>query len=162
MRCLCARVGRQRLGAPLSAPLLRVTRARSSARKSLPTRRDRFGVPRRVRADGGLPPRPTIEQVRAMPRFIYEYSNEMLFFAARDPLAHDVHQERLIREIMCVDDVDYDTAAETMRAIFRTNIDQSRFLMMPFHLGLGVTARCVLAPSLPSSTSLRARARAMV
>ena len=89
-----------------------------------------------------------------MPRFIYEYSNEMLFFAARDPLAHDVHQERLIREIMCVDDVDYDTAAETMRAIFRTNIDQSRFLMMPFHLGLGVTAR---VPS--PSARLRARRR---
>ena len=96
MWCLFLRAGRQRLGAPLGGPLLRgaplsdphlrVTRPKSSRTRGLPLRRDRFGVPRRVRADGGLPPRPTKEQVRAMPRFIYEYSNEMLFFAARGVL----------------------------------------------------------------------------
>ena len=75
-----------------------------------------------------------------MPRFIYEYSNEMLFFAARDPDAHDVHQERLIREIMVVDDVDYERAAEAMREIFRVNLVQSRYLMAPFHAGLGLCA----------------------
>ena len=75
-----------------------------------------------------------------MPRFIYEYSNEMLFFAARDADAHDVHQERLIREIMVVDEVEYDRAAEAMRQIFRYNIDQSRYLMVPFHAGLALCA----------------------
>ena len=75
-----------------------------------------------------------------MPRFIYEYSNEMLFFAARDADAHDVHQERLIREIMVVDEVEYDRAAEAMREIFRYNIDQSRYLMVPFQAGLALCA----------------------
>jgi hypothetical protein len=101
-------------------------------------RKDRFGNERRVRADGTIPPRPTIAQVKSMPRFTYEYSNEMLFFAARDPNSHDIHQERLIREIMVVDDVDYDEAAERMRVLYRHNFLASRYMLMPLHFGLGL------------------------
>ncbi|KAJ1450756.1 hypothetical protein M885DRAFT_531404 [Pelagophyceae sp. CCMP2097] len=102
---------------------------------------DRNGQRRRVR-DEMIPLRPTIDQARRMPRFIYEYSNEMLFYAARDMTAHDVHQERLIREIMVVDNIGYDEAAEEMRLMFRHNSEQSWYLMVPFHAGLGI---CVIS-----------------
>lgn len=111
--------------------------SKKTRRSSLKT--DRWGEQRRIPARGP-PPRPTIDEVRASPRFVYEYSNEMLFYAARDTDAHDIHQERLIREIMIVDEIEYDEAAEVMRHMFRYNNELSKYLMIPFHAGLAFCA----------------------
>ena len=41
--------------------------------------------------------------------------------AARDPESHDLHQERLIRDIMAIDNVQYEDAAEKMKEVFAAN-----------------------------------------
>ena len=79
---------------------------------------------------------PTIAYVKMAPRELYEMSNEMLALAARTPDAHDVHQERLVREIMAVDDVEYPQACERMKDMYKLNEDMSRWLLMPLHAGL--------------------------
>jgi len=75
-----------------------------------------------------------------MQRELYEFSNEALALAARSADAHDVHQERLIREIMATDDVEYKDACDRMREMFDFNMQRSRLLLLPLHTGLVLAA----------------------
>jgi len=61
---------------------------------------------------------PTIAMAKQQPGELHELSNEALAIAARDENAHDLHQERLIREIMATDEVEYPAAAEKMKEMF--------------------------------------------
>lgn len=84
------------------------------------------------------PAYPTLRSVRGAPRELYEYSNEALLLASRAPDAHDAHQERLIREIMVVDKIDYPRACAKMKEIFEYNSKVSNILTVPLHTGLAV------------------------
>jgi len=75
---------------------------------------------RRLVAHQG-PRHPTIAYAKQQPREVYELSNEALAIASRDVKAHDLHQERLIRDIMAVDGVEYVAASEKMKEIFAAN-----------------------------------------
>mmetsp|Transcript_17220 Transcript_17220/g.22392 ORF Transcript_17220/g.22392 Transcript_17220/m.22392 type:complete len:269 (-) Transcript_17220:328-1134(-) len=79
---------------------------------------------------------PTIDSVKEMPRELFEFSNEALALAARSPDAHDAHQERLVREIMAVDNIDYGKACIKMKEIFRVNAESSKYLLLPMYAGL--------------------------
>lgn len=83
-------------------------------------------------------PYPTPDTARSMPRELYEFSNEALALAARWPDAHDVHQERLVREIMTVDGVPYEAAFEKMKEMFHFNSNTSNILIIPLHTGLAI------------------------
>jgi len=50
---------------------------------------------------------------------------QALAIASRDPDAHDLHQERLIRDIMAVDELPYTLAQKVMIEIFIANRDRS-------------------------------------
>ena len=70
---------------------------------------------------------------------LYELSNEALAIAARDKFAHDVHQERLIRNIMAVDGIEYDDAQEKMKEMFKFN-SLSHLALSPYDIGLFTAA----------------------
>lgn len=57
---------------------------------------------------------PSIAMASEQPRYLYEWSNDSLAIAARDSNAHDVHQERLIREIMAVEEVEYPQVSKSI------------------------------------------------
>ena len=65
--------------------------------------------------------KPSIEYARQQPREVFHLSNEALAIAARDSESHDLHQERLIRDIMAIDNVQYEGAAEKMKEVFSAN-----------------------------------------
>ena len=76
---------------------------------------------------------------KQQPRELYELSNEALAIAARETDAHDLHQERLIRDIMANDDVEYREACEKMKEMFMFNRRYSLGGVLPFQLGLAAT-----------------------
>jgi hypothetical protein len=68
---------------------------------------------------------------------VYELSNGELAVAARDLNAHDLHQERLVRDIMSADKVEYEVAAEVMRGMFKVN-RTGVYWLLPVPLEVGV------------------------
>eukprot|EP00656_Telonema_subtile_P048943 TRINITY_DN5978_c0_g1_i2.p1 TRINITY_DN5978_c0_g1~~TRINITY_DN5978_c0_g1_i2.p1 ORF type:complete len:230 (-),score=52.75 TRINITY_DN5978_c0_g1_i2:88-777(-) len=87
--------------------------------------------------------KPTIAMAKQQPRELYELSNEALAIAARSPEAHDVHQERLIRDIMATDEVEYDKAAARMEEVFLYN-QTRRTILLPYEVGLAGTMLCAI------------------
>ena len=81
---------------------------------------------------------------------MFELSNEMLALMARDvsTAAHDVHQERLTRDIMAVDNVEYEEARRKMAEMFMENRAQSWWNRLPNDAGLFVSgaAAVVVVP----------------
>ncbi len=83
--------------------------------------------------------KPTVAEAQLQPVHLYELSNEALALAARDPTAHDIHQERLIRDIMATDGLVYDDAAPIMKKMFSAN-QLSHASLFPYEVGLGLTS----------------------
>lgn len=78
---------------------------------------------------------------RNQPAELYELSNELLALMSRDvtPAAHDVHQERLTRDIMAVDNIEYDEARQKMAEMFYENRTQSWWNRLPNDAGLFIS-----------------------
>ena len=79
--------------------------------------------------------KPTAADAQAMPREYYEFSNESLsVMAANGDQA--AHVERLIRDIMHVDGVDWDTANATFKEIDDANSEGMVFFTLPYKVGI--------------------------
>jgi hypothetical protein len=65
--------------------------------------------------------KPTIAMAKEQISELWELDNHTLLVLSRDTEAHDVHQERLIRDIMGKDGIEYDQAANIMKDMFEFN-----------------------------------------
>jgi hypothetical protein len=99
-----------------------------------------INIPQRWDA-GNVLTKPTVAYAREQPTELWQLSNDTLYLAARaDPLAHNVHQERLIRNIMAVDALEYDQAQEKMREIFQHNrLSMTSPRLIPYDAGLVIS-----------------------
>jgi len=88
--------------------------------------------------------KPNVEIARQLPRFYSEMSNEVLlvYCAQNDP---EAHQERLIREIMAVDNVEWDVAHKKVGEIAATNKMGMSLATVPYKIGLGMAVTAGLA-----------------
>ena len=78
--------------------------------------------------------KPTLEMAKAMPRAYSEMSNEtLLVYAAQQDFG--ANRERLIREIMYVDNVDWDGAQPRLQAIEIANKELMFFGTLPYKIG---------------------------
>lgn len=73
--------------------------------------------------------KPTIASAKQQKTELWELDNITLLLLARDPEAHDVHQERLIRDIMATDGIEYNSASLIMKDIFQSNQVNPLFLL---------------------------------
>lgn len=78
---------------------------------------------------------PTREDARQMPRAMCELDNETLVVLAESG-ANEACFERLIREIMCVDDVDWAVAHRTAMEIRRENRKVLFLATLPYQVGI--------------------------
>eukprot|EP00992_Anisonema_acinus_P012059 TRINITY_DN7870_c0_g1_i1.p1 TRINITY_DN7870_c0_g1~~TRINITY_DN7870_c0_g1_i1.p1 ORF type:complete len:227 (+),score=42.65 TRINITY_DN7870_c0_g1_i1:45-725(+) len=79
--------------------------------------------------------RPTPETAKTMPRDFCEMSNDvLLIYVARGD--HGACRERLIREIMAVDEVDWDGAQETIESIHRDNAQYNWMAALPYKIDI--------------------------
>jgi len=87
------------------------------------TRRSTILFSHLIRTQSTLPliNKPTIATAKAQKSELWELDNDILLLLSRDPEAHAVHQERLIRDIMATDEVPYDNASAVMKAMFVSN-----------------------------------------
>lgn len=79
--------------------------------------------------------KPTIAMAKAQKTELWELDNDILLVLSRDSEAHDVHQERLIRDIMAVDNIPYDDAEDVMKAMFKYN-QLNHMWMLPYDFTL--------------------------
>ena len=105
-------------------------------------------------ANGGSKGGPTREMVREMPRHISELSGEMLFLMTKTQGGSLIaSRERLRRDIMWVDDVDYEAAGGRIVEIARYGTGESALLKAPYYAGW-VTAQAAGWASIPLVFSL--------
>jgi len=78
---------------------------------------------------------PSIKQAKEMPRFMCELSNETLIVLAEDG-DHDACLERLTREMMAVDDVEWIVARQKMAEIRESNRQIVWMATIPHQVGL--------------------------
>mmetsp|Transcript_10370 Transcript_10370/g.12583 ORF Transcript_10370/g.12583 Transcript_10370/m.12583 type:complete len:233 (+) Transcript_10370:29-727(+) len=80
-------------------------------------------------------PKPSIQTAKDMPREYSEMSINILI-----PLAvrgnYEARRERLIREIMAVDDVDHDTATSKQQSISSANRSGNSLYKLPYTVGI--------------------------
>jgi hypothetical protein len=82
--------------------------------------------------------KPTIEEAKNMPRAYSEMSNEaLLVYAANDDFG--ANRERLIREIMVVDQVSWDAAQPVLRKIEFANKKHMFWGTLPYKLGIAAS-----------------------
>ena len=91
--------------------------------------------------------KPTIAIAKQQKTDLWEIDNNTLLVLSRDPDAHDVHQERLIRDIMATDLIEYDQATDVMKNMFESN-QLNRLWILPYDITLLVfgTAAFVSVP----------------
>lgn len=80
---------------------------------------------------------PTKEDARTLPRAMCELDNVTLFILAEQG-CHEACFERLIREIMAVDDVDWFTALKTALQMQKDNRQVLTWTTMPYKIGITV------------------------
>ena len=85
--------------------------------------------------------KPTIAEAVAMPRAVHEYPSDVLLIMA-EAGDWDACKERLIREIMAVDEVEYDEAEEVFQAINRKNSSGTFFAALPYRVGIFTALVC--------------------
>ena len=103
---------------------------------------------KKTMAGGGANgPMPTLLQAKEMPMGMQELDNETLVSLAAMK-NHKARIEVLKRNIMVVDQVDYQTATETMEKIQESNHKGMRLAAIPYMAGI-VTASSAAAASVP-------------
>mmetsp|Transcript_60952 Transcript_60952/g.145247 ORF Transcript_60952/g.145247 Transcript_60952/m.145247 type:complete len:382 (+) Transcript_60952:107-1252(+) len=97
--------------------------------------------------DGQAARTPTLEVARAMPSTYSEYSNELLIVLA-DGGNHGACAERLAREVMRIDHVEYAQAQKIVEKIAKKTQNQMTTATLPFAMGMGmaITAGVVSVP----------------
>ena len=76
-----------------------------------------------------------IATAKAMPRFAHEFSNESLIVMAANG-ANFAHRERMVREIMSVDDCTWDEAQPRMLEIENSNRSGMFLTTLPYKVGI--------------------------
>jgi hypothetical protein len=79
----------------------------------------------------------SIQQAMSMPRGWSQVSNNDLVVLAKQGV-HAAREERLRREIMAIDQVEYLEADKKLEEINHTNDSAAGFLTVPFKLGAGI------------------------
>lgn len=79
--------------------------------------------------------KPSIEEARAMPKEFHEYSNDVLILMAVDGV-YGACRERVVRDVMAVDNVSWDEAQATMGKI-EAVIASSVVARIPYYTGIG-------------------------
>lgn len=81
---------------------------------------------------------PTIEEARAMPRAWHEMSNDTLLTLCGTEGDPEANEERLIREIMTVDSLDWKSATKVLSKIEKRNTTgfTKTFGLLPYQIGL--------------------------
>jgi len=77
------------------------------------------------------PKKPTLEQAKTMPRYHYEFPNDVLCLMAVQG-DHDARKERLIREIMAVDELSWDDAQPKIKEIANATHQGISLAVFPF------------------------------
>jgi len=80
---------------------------------------------------------PTIEEARELPLRFCELSNETLFCLSEEG-NHDACEERLTRNIMATDDVDWMTAKSKLSEIKAHNSSVEWLVTLPYKVGISV------------------------
>jgi hypothetical protein len=96
--------------------------------------------------------KPDIELARRMPREYHEFSNVLLLKMASYG-DQNAKEERLIRDIMTVDNCSWDAAQPRFLEIERVNKEGRWLVQMPYYLGIGVAYTAAFA-SIPLCFSL--------
>lgn len=78
---------------------------------------------------------PTIEEGRKAPQSVMELSDEKLYIMAEQE-DHTACRERLLRNIMAVDDVDYSIANDKMKEIVAANNAMLGIATLPYKIGI--------------------------
>lgn len=79
---------------------------------------------------------PSIVEARAAPNFMCELSNEVLYVLAEEGY-HDACEERLIRNIMTVDNIEWFDARDKLPAIRAENQKHEWVVTLPYKVGIG-------------------------
>ena len=81
-------------------------------------------------------PLPTIEAARAMPRHIQDMGGEALFVLAEGAGHPGARRERLRREIMVVDGVDYTATGERLKEMSSLVASKHALYKSPYQIGI--------------------------
>ena len=87
---------------------------------------------------------PTMDEALKMPRSCSEMDNSDLVMLGAMGVS-DARKEILIRHIMTVDKVSYDTACETFEVIAAKNREGMWLLTLPYKIGIGVAVTAAVA-----------------
>jgi len=83
---------------------------------------------------------PTLSEVKAMPREWHEFDTNSLLVHCGPHGEHDANEERLIREIMTVDEIEYFEAVHKLKEIEAIAIGQKSFFrqlgLLPYRAGI--------------------------
>lgn len=82
---------------------------------------------------------PTVEEGRKAPQSVMELSDEKLYILAEQD-DHNACRERLLRNIMAVDGVDYMTASKTLKTVSAANSEQLGLVTLPYKVGIASAA----------------------
>ena len=83
------------------------------------------------------PKRPTVSEVQLLPRHVSEYSAELLISAALHG-DDDAIRERLVREVMRVDSVEWPDATSRVSEIRDCNQSGLAAVKFPYYIGIGI------------------------
>jgi hypothetical protein len=114
----------------------RSSAARPAMAKSLP-RALPHAMPsfRFMSTDDSEAQRPTMAEVQLLPRHVSEYSSELLISAALHGDS-DAIRERLTREVMRVDSLEWDDATNKIAEIENTNQSGLALIKLPYMIGI--------------------------
>lgn len=90
------------------------------------------------------PRKPTLEMARAMPNRMCELSNDTLVVLAQQG-HHSACGERLVRNVMAVDGVEYDIALQTTQKIREESNSVLWFATLPHQIGIAVAGGAAVA-----------------
>lgn len=79
---------------------------------------------------------PTLQQAQKAPKYFHEFDNELLLRFCGPNGESAANEERLIREIMCADEVDWHTAVKKMDEIDAADKTWTQVLLLPQRGGL--------------------------
>jgi len=97
---------------------------------------------------------PTMEEAKSMPAAMCSLSNESLYVLA-EMGHHDACKERLVRNVMAVDGVDWLTASEVVKHIGKRDTELLWLMTMPYKVGIagGLTAAVGCVPMVFNRTT---------
>jgi len=80
---------------------------------------------------------PTVEEAKALPKNVCELSNEMLYVLAEQG-CHDSCKERLVRNVMAVDNVEWLVAKDKVREMEKVHSQVNWIATIPYKFGIGL------------------------